>query len=48
MYLCYSLNFTTNSYFSKTALLGFQYEPASLDENEAVCFDDEEWSNGHK
>ena len=28
-----------SSYFSKIALVGFQYEPVSLDVNE-VCFED--------
>ena len=42
MYLPYSLNFTiNNSYFSKMALAGLQYEPVSLDGNK-VCFDEEQ------
>ena len=40
MYLSYSLNFSTNSsYFSKIALVGFQYKPVSLNVNE-VCFEE--------
>ena len=31
---------TNNSYFTKIALVGFQYEQVSLDVNE-VCFDEE-------
>ena len=30
-----------SSYFSKMALVGFQYEPVSLDVNE-VCFEEEQ------
>ena len=43
MYLSYSLNFTkiNSSYFSKMALVRFQYEPVSLDVNE-VCFEEEQ------
>ena len=39
MYLFYSL--MNSSYFSKMALVGFQYEPVSLDVNE-VCFEEEQ------
>ena len=41
MYLSYSLDFTTNKYsYSKVVILGFQYEPISLDVKE-VCFQQE-------
>ena len=43
MYLSYSLNFLliNNSYFSRMALVGFQYEPIILDVNK-VCFNEEQ------
>ena len=49
MYWSYGLNFTTNNiYLTKIALVGFQYEPVSLDIKE-VCFDEEQdIPNTHK
>ena len=44
MYLSYSLNFATNKpffFFSKMALVEFQYKPVSLEVKE-VCFDEEQ------
>ena len=43
MYLSYSqiLLQINNTYFSKMALVGFQYEPVSLDVNK-VCFEEEQ------
>ena len=35
------LLYERNSYFSKMALVGFQYEPVRLDVNE-VCFEEEQ------
>ena len=43
MYLSYCLHFTTN-YFSKMALVGFQYEQGILDVNE-VCFEEQDIHN---
>ena len=40
VHVSYNLMQTNNSYFSKIALVGFQYEQVSLDVNE-VCFDKE-------
>ena len=50
MYPSNSLNFISNesSYFSKMALVGFQYESVSLDVNE-VCFEEkQDISNTHE
>ena len=36
-----------SSYFSKMTLIGFQYEPISLDVNE-TCFEEEQNPNTHE
>ena len=43
MYLSYSLNFTTNKFqlFSEMALVGFLYEPVSLNVNK-IYFEEEQ------
>ena len=43
IYISYSVNFLqiNSIYFSKMALVGFQYEPVSLDLNK-VCFEEEQ------
>ena len=49
IYLSYSLIFTTNnSYFSKMALVGFWYEPVSLDVKEFWLDEEQDIHNTHE